>query len=62
LEISNWASVNSRHRVATVVLRNVSHDPCYGGSGRFDITITDSVGTTLSQWGSNHWFGATPAR
>jgi len=45
--------------VATVVLRNVGHHSCYGGSGHFDLTIQDRVGTTVGQWDNNHWFGAT---
>jgi hypothetical protein len=56
---TNWATVNSRHPVATAVLRNVSHHPCYGGSGHFDLTIQDRAGTTVGQWDSRSWFGGT---
>jgi hypothetical protein len=59
LASSDWATVNSRHPVATVVLQNVSHHPCYGGSGHFDLTIQDRVGTTVAQWDNSHWFDAT---
>ena len=53
--VADWAHVHSQHRVATVVLRNVSDHPCYGGSA-FVLTIRDRVGRIVGQWDSTDWF------
>jgi hypothetical protein len=55
VSVRDWAHVHSQHRVATVVLRNISSRPCYGGSA-FDFKILDRVGRTVGDWDSPTWF------
>jgi hypothetical protein len=51
-----WDAVHSHHRVATMVLRNVSTFRCRGGSA-FSITIRDHVGTMVGEWHDpGNWF------
>jgi hypothetical protein len=52
---SNWAHVHSQHRVATVVLRNVSGRRCYGPAA-FSFTIRDRLGRMVGQWNDTSWF------
>jgi hypothetical protein len=53
-----WDAVHSHHRVATIVLRNVSTGPCLGGSA-FSLTIRDHTGTMIGQWTNpGTWFTA----
>ena len=57
VSVADWAHVHSQHRVATVVLRNVSGRPCYGGAA-FTFTIRDRAGRIVGAWDSHDWFSA----
>jgi len=49
---------NPHHRVATIVLRNVSGHVCRFESA-YDLTIYDRVGRIVGQWDDPRWFGGT---
>lgn len=55
VSVADWAQVHSQHRVATVVVRNVSGRNCFG-SAAFVFTIRDRVGKIVGQWNSSDWF------
>ena len=57
VSVADWAHVHSQHQVATVVLRNVSGRPCYGGAA-FTFTIRDRAGRIVGAWDSHNWFSA----
>jgi hypothetical protein len=56
VSVPGWAHVHSQHRVATVVLRNVSGRPCYARAA-FSLTIRDRAGRMVGEWNDHHsWF------
>ena len=55
-----WGGMHARsdHRVATIVLRNVSGHLCRFESA-FDMTIYDRAGRIVGQWDDPRWFDGT---
>jgi hypothetical protein len=52
---SSEYETSTRHRVATIVVRNVSNHPCRTIWG-FHLTIKDPAGRTIGEWLAASWF------